>query len=70
VKYFVPVTLIAEIYQLWSLGKCDTLLPLPKTLSVRQTERCLDEGSSVDRAYGEGVAKTIGISVDELVSTK
>jgi hypothetical protein len=70
VKYFVPVTLIAEIYQPWNLGKCDTSLPLPKTLNVRQTQRCLDEGSPVEPAYGEGVAKAIGISVDELVPTK
>ena len=30
VKYFVPVTLIAENYQRWNSGKCDTSLPLPK----------------------------------------
>jgi hypothetical protein len=41
VKYFVPVTLIAETYQPWSLGKCDVSLPLPKTLSVRQTSKHL-----------------------------
>jgi hypothetical protein len=41
VKYFVPVTLIAEIYQPWNVGKCDTSLPLPKTLSVRQTSKHL-----------------------------
>jgi hypothetical protein len=41
VKYFVPVTLIVEIYQPWNLGNCDTSLPLPKTLSVRQTSKHL-----------------------------
>jgi hypothetical protein len=30
----------------------------------------LDEESPIDPASGEGVAKAIGISVDELVSTK
>jgi len=30
----------------------------------------MDEGSPIGPAYGEGVAKAIGISVDELVSTK